>query len=53
MFKEDDVFDRITFLADGEIEVYLKMDNGEEIFVDTLQQGSNIGSSSILVKAPN
>jgi CRP-like cAMP-binding protein len=43
----------VTFITDGEIEVLLRMDNGEEILVDTLSQGSHIGASSILIEAPS
>lgn len=31
------------------MEVYLKMENGDEILVDTMVQGSHFGSSSILI----
>ena len=44
--------EKITFVAEGIIEVYLRMENGDEILVDTIVQGSHIGSSSILIEAP-
>lgn len=39
-------------MTEGIIEVFLRLENGDEILVDTLVQGSHFGPSSILIEAP-
>ena len=36
IFKDGDTFDHIKFVVDGEVEIFVKFDQGEEIVLDTL-----------------
>jgi CRP-like cAMP-binding protein len=38
-------------LTQGEIEVSIKLDNGEMVYIETLHPGSHIGINSVLIGA--
>jgi CRP-like cAMP-binding protein len=44
--------DSLFLLADGELEVLLRRDGGEDVVVDTLSRGAVVGEMSLLTGAP-
>lgn len=48
MFDNGDTIQKLYYVSEGEISVFLQLDNGEEVITDMLSQGSSFGAYSIL-----
>lgn len=47
----NEIISDISFIVEGEVDVVVICDNGTEFIIDTLLQGCNFGSLSVLGKA--
>ena len=48
VFEAGYFVDSIVFIAHGELDLIVQMDNGKEIVLDTLYQGCHFGAYSVL-----
>lgn len=50
-FSAGQPVNNIIFILHGELDLVVKMDNGEEVVIDTLFQGCNVGSFSAVCES--